>query len=175
MLKNKIFFKIIYKDCQLEIDLKQMVSDGYEKVKEQVPKIQQSLENSYEKLKETGPKIKEKFEQGYETLKEQAPKIKQGIENGMDNIKETVKENTPVEVQKTVKSGFEKVKDVGRSFLGFFKRLFGKTEYKKDETTQRFKRQFTVSYEPTGFGKNWNMNAHKFNYNKFSPYLAKKK
>ena len=163
-----------------------MVSDGVEKVKEQVPKIQQSLENGYEKLKETGPKIKETFEQGYENLKEQAPKLqktlengyektKEGIESGVKSVKETVQENTPVEVQKTVKSGFDKIKDAGRSFLGFFKRLFGKTEEKKDEISQRFKRQFTVSYEPTGFGKSWNMNAHKFNYNKFSPYLAKKK
>lgn len=137
-----------------------MISNSIDSIKEQAPKV---IEQGIEKMKEVAPKVKEGIQEGYEKVKEQIPKVKDSIEQGIDKVKE----QTPPEVKEGISSGIQKIKDFGRSFLGFFKRLFNKEEEKK-EIVNRRKRQFSVSYEPSHFNKNWNFDSHKFNYNKFS-------
>ena len=120
--KKLINLIIINLECELEIDLKEMASHGYESIKEQIPKIKESLESGYEKLKEHAPKIQADIQNGIEKMKEQAPAVKENIEKGIEKGLESVREQAP-----KVKEYF---KDATKSFFSFFRKLFAKDEDK---------------------------------------------
>ena len=120
---------ILFKECELEIDLKEMVASGYESIKEQIPKIREGIESGYEKLKEHAPKVQtkiengiEEFGNGIEKIKEQAPAVKESLEKGIEKGLETMKEQAP-----KVK---EYLKDATKSFFSFFRKMFAKDEDK---------------------------------------------